>query len=85
MADWLKTDPPQTRPDGAAGSRPVAGPSGTRLSASPTVPVGHSRRVCAGTIRSSKLDVQATGSTGRDVAALLPSLSSANSRWRMVR
>jgi hypothetical protein len=35
-------------------------------------------RVRAGTIRSSKLDVQVAGSADRGVAALLPPLSSAN-------
>jgi hypothetical protein len=42
-------------------------------------------RVRAGTIRSSKLDVQVIGSADRGVAALLPPPSSARRSWRMVR
>jgi hypothetical protein len=40
--------------------------------------------VCAGTIRSSKLDVQVTGSADHGVAALLPLPTSARRNWRTV-
>jgi hypothetical protein len=41
-------------------------------------------RVSAGTIRSSKLDVEVTGSADHGVAALLPPPTLARRNWRMV-